>query len=229
MRSILTDVLGEDLETRTLDRLEECAVSAHHRQNEIIYQQGSKPDGIYFIGHGFVLLERASLSGFVTAFRLASGGECFGYRSFCGNEPRSTAARSLTASLTLRVHGPVVDRAMADDSGLGRVLARLLARDEGPKISRTARNARIPVRTRLAYVLAEMTQHLPSSASGEGRYFEFPLSQKDLSNLLDVSPETISRNLHEFENTGLLAIKHGPRRLLVSDWAGLAEIADAAD
>lgn len=229
MRPILTRALGEDVAAHTLDRLEHGVSTVHHRQNEIIYHQGSVADGIYVVGHGCVLLEWMAPNGFVAAFRLASGGECFGHRSFCGSEPRSTVARSVTPSLTFHVPGRILDAAMADDPGLIRALARLLARDSGPKISKIARNGRMPVRIRLAYVLHELTQRLPGSTDHDGDYFEFPLTQKDLSNLLDVSQETISRTLHELESEGLLSLRHGPRRLLVADRAALVELAGSSD
>lgn len=229
MRQILVRCLGEGIERCTLDRLDQCVVTARHRQNEIIYRQGSKADGIFVVGHGCVLLEWTAPNGFVSAFRIASSGECFGHRSFCGSEPRSTMARSVTASLTLRIPGDVLDRAMADDPELVRALARLLARDAGPKISKIARNGRTPVRIRLAHVLNDLVQRLPSSQTDEGESFEFPLTQKDLSNMLDVSQETVSRTMHEFEHSGLLAIKRSPRRLLVPDRAALSEIAGAGD
>ena len=229
MRPILLRSLGERVEARTLDLLDVGSITEHHRQNAVIYRQGSKPDGIYIVGHGCVLLEWTAPNGYVAAFRLASNGDCFGHRSFCGDEPRSTVARSVTPSMTLHVPAAILDEAMAEDPGLIRALARLLAQDAGPKISKVARNGRTPVRTRLAYVLTELAQRLQTSENDEGEYFEFPLTQKDLSNLLDVSQETISRSLHEFEEQNLLTIKHGPRRLLVLDRVALAEIAGSGD
>lgn len=225
MRQILVRSLGERIQARTLDRLDAGVTTAHHRHNEIIYHQGSKANGIYFVGHGCVLLEWAAPNGFVAAFRLASGGECFGHRSFFGGEPRSTMARSITDSLSLHVPGAVLERAMEDDPELIRALARLLACDAGPKISKIARNGRTPVRTRLAYLLIELTQRLQRSDTDDGSCFEFPLTQKDLSNMLDVSQETVSRTIHEFERAGLVSIERTPRRLLVSDRTSLAEIA----
>lgn len=229
MRPILIRALGESIGDATLDRLERSAHAAHHRQNEIIYHQGSGADGVHFVCHGCVLLEWTAPNGYVAAFRLASAGECFGHRSFCGDEPRSTVARSVTPSLTLHVPGGKLNEIMREDPELLRSFLRMLARDAGPKISKIARNGRTPLRTRLAYVLTELTERLQTSTNDEGDYFEFPLTQKDLSNLLDVSQETISRTLHEFESENLLAIRHGPRRLLVSDQARLAEIGGSDD
>ncbi|MDX1610559.1 MAG: Crp/Fnr family transcriptional regulator, partial [Halofilum sp. (in: g-proteobacteria)] len=160
MHAILSHALGDGVNESTLQRLGQGLVASHHRANEVIYRQGSSPDGIYFIGHGCVLLEWTAPNGFVAAFRLASTGEGFGYRSFCGEEPRSTVARSVTSSLTLHVPARALESAMTEDPGLIRALARLLARDVGPKISKIARNGRTPVRTRLAYVLTDLVQRL---------------------------------------------------------------------
>lgn len=225
MRQIFVRSLGPTIQARTLDRLDAGVVTAHHRHNEVVYRQGNKADGIYFMGHGCVLLEWTAPNGFVAAFRLASSGECFGHRSFCGYEPRSTMARSIADSLTLHVPGAVLEEAMKHDPELMRALARLLARDTGPKISKIARNGRTPVRTRLAYLLIELTQRLQVNETGKGKCFEFPLTQKDLSNMLNVSQETVSRTIHEFERAGLVAIERAPRRLVVSDRTALADIA----
>lgn len=229
MRPILIRAFGEDVSNETIDHLEAGLTTERFRQNQIVYHQGADPDGIFVVCHGCILLEWSAPNGFIAAFRLASPGACFGHRSFCADEPRSTVARALSPVLTLHLSRPLLEAVAASNPLIYRALARLNARDAGPRISKVARNGRTPARTRLAYVLSELTEGLQGRSSEDGEVFEFPLTQKDLSNLLDVSHETISRCLHEFQLEGLLMIEHGPRRLLISDRSELARLAGSSE
>lgn len=224
MRPLLLSELGDEIKLDALAVIEHGATPKRFGHNAIIYAQGSPADGFYIVCHGCVLMEWQAPNGFRAALRLASSGQNFGLRSFCAEEPRSTMARSLTATLTLHIASPVIEEAADADPWLFRTLARLVARDAGPQISKIARNGRTPLRIRLAFVLHELTRQLLGRVLERDESFEFPLTQKDLSNLLDVSQETVSRTLHELKHEGLVAIQRGPRRLVIADHAGLIEL-----
>lgn len=229
LRPVLIGALGGELAPETMEILESGARQVRQRANGIVYDQGSAADGLYLVCHGCVLLEWRAPRDFIAAFRLATAHECFGHRSFCAGEPRSTVARSVTSSLLLHLPAHVLEQAAEVNPGLYRRLARILARDSGPKLSKITRNGHTPVRARLAYVLIHLTERLERSEDADGLRFGFPLRQKDLSNMLDVSQETVSRILHDFQQEGLLAIEHNPRRLLLIDRKRVEAIAENAE
>ncbi len=230
MRAVITQALGPDVAGETLSLLDATSDQLRFRPNELVYAQDSAADGIFVVCHGCILLEWKAHNGYVAALRLATAGQSFGHRSFCAGEPRSTEARCVSSALVLHLPSRVICNAASTDPDFYRILARLLGRDEGPKLSKVARNGRTPVRQRLAYVLATLTARLQSSAVDDGTvWFEFPLKQKDLSNLLDVTHETVSRCLHELEHEELLRVEHSPRRLWIRDPAELELIAAGRD
>lgn len=217
--------LAIEADPRAVDVVASRAVRERYRRNDRIYSQGDPADGMHVVGHGCVLLEWYSAHDVLTAFRLAGSGESFGLRSFCANEPRSTTARALTATLTLHVRTPILQEAAAIDPRVYRCFARAVARDRGPEISKVARNGRIPVTVRFASLLVELARHLPRGSGDGTERIDFPVMQKDLAKMLNVKQETVSRALQQFRQAGLVDLGHGPRQLMITDPSRLMELA----
>jgi len=224
MLDMLFRELGTDIAPQAVETIEAGARPRRFSHKETIYLQGEQPDGVYVVAHGCVMLEWEAPNGFLVGFRVAGSGESFGLRSYCGDEPRSTIARTVTDTLTYFLPDAVLTRAGTLDPRLYRGFARILARDIGPQTSKIARNGRMPVSVRLAYVLLNLRQRLQGRTVDGGEHVYFPLTQKDLANLLDVSQETISRTMRDFENDGIISIEHGPRRLVIPPGGRLEEM-----
>jgi len=217
--------LGTKLEAPALDVLQRGAVQRRYASGQTVYFQDDPAHGVHVVAYGCVLLEWRAPDDYLMGFRVASSGDSFGLRSYCAGEPRSTIARAVADTLTVFLRGPVLEQAAALDGRIYRGFARIVASDAGPKISRVTRNGRVPVVVRLAFVVLQLAERLPVSRLGQREHVDFPLQQKDLANLLDVSQETVSRTMRDLEARNLLRIEHGPRELVILDRAGLAAIA----
>jgi CRP-like cAMP-binding protein len=78
--------------------------------------------------------------------------------------------------------------------------------------------------TRLAHFLCEVTYRLQLSGSGARDEFEFPLTQRELADLLGLSSVHVNRTLQVLRGKGLIEL--GQHRLTLRDRAGLYEIAE---
>ena len=78
--------------------------------------------------------------------------------------------------------------------------------------------------TRLAHFLCEVTYRLQLSGSAARDSFEFPLTQRELADLLGLSSVHVNRTLQALRGQGLIEL--GQHRLTLRDRAGLYEIAE---
>ena len=76
--------------------------------------------------------------------------------------------------------------------------------------------------TRLAHFLCEVTYRL--SGGSRRDQFEFPLTQRELGDLLGLSAVHVNRTLQSLRGQGLIELNH--QRLTVRDQAGLYELAE---
>jgi|GEM_PF-4714381 len=226
MLTRFAQILVPDLDARALEVLERGAVKRRYMSREMVYFQGDPPDGVHVVAHGCAILEWRAPNDYLVGFRVASSGDSFGLRSYCAQEPRSTTARAITETLTIYLPRTVLERAAVLDARIYRGFAWMVARDTGPKLSKVSRNGRVSVAVRLAFVLLQLAHRLPVSTANGSERVEFPLQQKDLANLLDVSQETVSRTLRDFESRKLACIERRPRQLVIQDRAGLVAVAE---
>ncbi len=200
-----------------IDRLAASASTVRARRNELIYEQGDPNEGIHLVAHGAVLLEWHRRNGVAVAFRLAVGGDNFGARSFCADEQHAAKARALREALVLHVPRPALLTALRQAPSLWRPLARVVARDVGPQLTKVLRNPHTPARARLAYLLAYLESRLPGRVAQPVGHPDSPLRQRDLAHLLDVTDETISRAVTALEGDGLIRHEAGTGGLEIPD------------
>lgn len=221
---LLADV-GEDA-APVIDRLAPRASMVRAQRNDVLYSQGDPPDGIFVIAHGAALLEWSRLSGIVVGFRLAVAGDNFGARSFCADEARSANARAVRDTLAVILPRSALEEALNSEPRLWRPLARIVARDAGPRLSKIVRNARIPMRARLAYLLDYLEERLAGQIATPVGHHDSPLKQRDLAHLLDVADETVSRGLHSLEGEGLITTDSDTGGITIADRERLVTLFD---
>jgi CRP-like cAMP-binding protein len=78
--------------------------------------------------------------------------------------------------------------------------------------------------TRLAHFLCEISYRLQPTRSGPRDEFEFPLTQRDLADLLGLSSVHVNRTLQVLRSQGIIELSH--QRLTVRNRAGLYEMAE---
>lgn len=79
-------------------------------------------------------------------------------------------------------------------------------------------------RTKVAYLLCELSVRLCQSGSTEAHDFTLPLTQEQISDIIGVTPMHVSRVLKELETDGLIARER--RMIRVLDWNLLASTGD---
>ncbi len=218
-RRLLDELLAEAGEEAAgvVDEVATRARLVRAQRNDVLYEQGDPPQSVFVVAHGAVLLEWARRTGTVVGFRLAVAGDNFGVRSFCADEPRAASARAVRETLAVVVPTEALQRALGREPRFWRSLARIVARDAGPQLSKIVRNGRIPVRARLAYLLDHLDDRLAEQVASPIGHPDSPLKQRDLAHLLDITDETVSRALHALDEEGLVATDPSTGAIRVPD------------
>lgn len=79
-------------------------------------------------------------------------------------------------------------------------------------------------RTKVAYLLCELSMRLSQAEQAGARDFTLPLTQEQISDIVGVTPMHVSRVLKELQSDGLIARER--RMIRVLDWGLLASAGD---
>jgi CRP-like cAMP-binding protein len=82
-------------------------------------------------------------------------------------------------------------------------------------------------RTRIAHVLCELALRLDASGAGDGRNYQFPLTQDQLADATGLTPVHTNRTLQLLRKDGLIALSSSA--LTVLDWERLRDVGDFSE
>jgi CRP-like cAMP-binding protein len=82
-------------------------------------------------------------------------------------------------------------------------------------------------RTRIAHLLCELALRLEASGAGDGRAYQFPLTQDQLADATGLTPVHTNRTLQGLRKDGLIALSAS--KLTVLDWDRLREVGDFSE
>ncbi|WP_139925390.1 Crp/Fnr family transcriptional regulator [Hymenobacter sp. DG01] len=191
-----------------------------YHKGQVIFQQGSRPGGIYCIHQGKVKISKISADGKEQIVRLAKEGDVLGYRSLMMGGNFSTAATALTDCVVCLVPRADFFSIISQNPQFSQALMRLLAQALGETEERLLHTAYKPVRERLAEALLML--HSLFHPGTDAR-FSIPISRDDLAALMGTAKETASRLLSELREEGLVVTQGS--RITVLDVARLRQVA----
>ena len=198
--------LNEEQMEKIMPRIKE----AIFKKNELIYRTGDKSDTLYVVRRGRVKLYRLSASGKEQLIGFLNPGDFTGELALFreGTHGRFAEATMDTECCTITRQDlqefleeyPSIALKMLEE------FSNRIEKSEKQQTSYATEN----VETRIAMFILE------SLESEDATIVEIPMSNKDLASYLGTSPETISRKLNEFENSGLIK-RHSNRKIEVLD------------
>ena len=169
---------------------------------EIVFGQGEAPGGVYCVSRGVIALRAFAPEGRSHLLRLAYPGELIGYRAFLTGREHRTEAQALVPSRVCRVGRRDAEQVI---QAAPEVMARLAMRcaDELDRYQdRVQTMAALPNRDRVLALLEQLMAAHGETRDGR-RHMRLPISRRDMSDMLGVQPETLSRLLGRLAEEGL--------------------------
>lgn len=193
-----------DLNEEQLDLIDKFKQTSDLEAGEIIYQQGTKSEGVYCIQSGLVGIRQLDADGNEALLRLCNPGDTIGYRALLSNSEHTHFAEVLAPSHICFIDRRVVTDLLSQNPNIGeRFLVRSLKELSDVENS-YVRTQNLNVRTRLLHCLMVLFEQYGSKSEKGDYILEIPVSRKDLASLIAVAPESISRTINRLEEDNLV-------------------------
>ena len=211
---ILTHLPAEDLEL-----LDKKALPQEGKRGDILFKQGTYPNGVYLLVSGKVKIYQETLVGQRQTLYIYSDGDLIGYRQFISEEAHPVSAALLEDSRYRHIPGETFRGLLHSSTFFARNVLSALAREFTVWMNRMTVFTQFPVRHRLVLALLILQEQYRMSGSPPG---EITITRTELAEYIGTSLETVVRALNTLKSAHLVEI-HG-RKILLADMTGLMDI-----
>ncbi len=188
-----SEILGLTAGTREIERA----------KGQMLFQKGQYLDGFYVVVNGQIKLAFSSAQGNEKVVALVGAGQCFGEAIMFLEKPSPVFAQALVDSRVLYIAKQSLFAAINSDSAFAyRMLAGLSMRLH----SLIQDVEDYSLRSSTQRVIGFLLQLIGVAASGMVKC-ELPASKHVIASRLNLTPETLSRILHNLAEFGLITVK----------------------
>ncbi len=206
IRQILSRLpLFQELTPEQLAVLEKAAHERRLAKGEMLFQKGDLPKGVFVLVFGQVKLAFPSSQGNEKVVQIVGPRQCFGEAIMFLNRPSPVFAQGLVDSLLLHINsGPVFELLEKDPLFARRMLAGLSMRLHSLVQDVETYSLRSSAQRVVGYLLQQCPQE---GGPCEGPIdISLPTSKQVIASRLNLTPETLSRILHDLSANGLISV-----------------------
>ncbi|GAA0562738.1 Crp/Fnr family transcriptional regulator [Chitinophaga japonensis] len=208
-QSILNNLPAAEYEQLCAHMMEQ-----EYKKGEILFREGTVPQGIFFIKRGKVKKYQVDRDGKEQIFYVANSGELIGYHAILTNERYPDSAAVLEDSTIACIPKEDFLEALERSTVLPQRLLRTLSHEFTVLTNSISILAQRSVRERLAIALIVLREKFKDEAP-PGKDIVINISRKDLANIVGTGDENVTRFLTEFKTAGILDT-HG-RKIMIRD------------
>lgn len=216
--SVLKDLPEKEYELLTARKTEKL-----YKKGEVIFREGSFPDGIFFIAYGKVKKYKLDPDGKEYIIYVANTGELIGYHAVLSEDRYPDSAAALEESNIVFIPRESFLEVLRQSETLNKRLLKTLSHEFAVLANSLSLFAQKSVRERLAVQLIVIREKYKVNFK-PGMAVEINMSRDDLANLVGTARENVVRLLSEFKDKGIIETKG--RKIIVHDVNRLIEIAD---
>lgn len=221
-RYTLAQIFAE-VGAEVLGLLEERASRVVLRKGQSLFAAGDNPRALFAVHLGCLKIVRENPDGESVLLRLVRPGEIVGVREVCLAAVYARSAVALVDTEVFSLDARLCLDLVAREGALGLMFMRMLARELGRLEQRLEAKMHTPAHARVAAVISGLCSLFAKPGT---LVFHPPLSRRDIAELADVTPETVSRAISDLKRMG--AIETQGARFRVLDAAALETAAAAA-
>ncbi|MDD5210031.1 MAG: Crp/Fnr family transcriptional regulator [Elusimicrobiales bacterium] len=175
-------------------------ITNDYKKGNIIFYEGNKPFGVYFLCSGRVKIIRTDAGLHSSIPRVVEAPNLLGDRSFLAGEAYLGTGEALEDCRICFIDGAYFEKLFLEIPQVCRSLVKRLAQELGRAEEQLLDFGFKTVRGRLAKYIHEKT------VSKGSNNIQFPESRGDLAKILGTSPEVLCRLLAEFRKKGWIAV-----------------------
>ena len=185
-------------------------ISVSFKRGETIYRAGDQSNSLYIIHKGKVKIYRLAESGKEQLIRILEPGEFTGELALFTESTHDNYAEAMEHTEICMLNASDLLQFLSKYPSISlKILKEFSHRLDRAEVQATS-FATEDVEKRIALYLAELTDESRSMI------VQLPMSRKDLASFLGTTPETISRKLTSFEESGWI-VQQGQRDIHILD------------
>lgn len=196
---------------------------ARYRKNQILFFEGGTTQHLFALHGGLVKLVKSLENGKDRITRVLFPGEIFGLEALAEQNYPLTAVTLRDCEICAASREEITAFLQSNGDiamGMVRFLVQELARVRTQVTDMSFKDARMKVATLL---LSLVTTEEGGTPGGEARTIILPVSRQEISEILELSPETVSRTLSAFRHEQLIEARG--RHLVIHNMQKLEEVA----
>ncbi|MFA7274509.1 MAG: Crp/Fnr family transcriptional regulator [Crocinitomicaceae bacterium] len=215
---MLTKELFDHLtEKQKIELIEESKLLVFPK-NTVLFAEGSKSAGPFFIEYGTVKRYISGVDGKESIFEILGPGDIFGHRILFTHENHFDSSCSITEVRLKFIPKDLFTRFIVENNEFNKEYINLLSTDGIRHIRHSQVVAQLSLRQRTAFYLLYIQS---KNLNPENRDVE--ISREDLANLLGTVKESAVRILHEFKAEN--ALTSSGRKMTITDMEHMKKVA----
>ena len=196
LRRMFPSLTDEDV-----TRLQEASSVIRLRKGQNLFISGDTPRSIYGVANGCLKIVRESIEGESVITRIVRPGQIVGIREVFGEFKYSRTSVALKESEVFAIDANAARDLIQRVPGISLQFMKIFCTELARMEKRIESDLYRPAKSRVASVIHELF----TVFADEGHTtFEPPLNRRDIAELADVTPETVSRAIAEFRLAGFL-------------------------
>lgn len=195
-----------------------------YKRGQILFQEGSKPQGIYCINTGKIKVYKYASDGKEQIIRIAKPGDFVGYCSLMSGARYPVSAAAIEESTVCLVPKDNILSLFRDNQNFSDGMMQLLCSTIETSYEKMADLAYKPVKGRMAEALLLLNQTFTTDENPKGT---ISITREDLASLVGTVKETAIRMLKEFKDDGL--INTDKTKINITNVEGLVRISRLYD
>lgn len=212
-----------DVELEHLKGMSYRKSCAFFKKGEILFKEGTNPQGVYCIYSGKLKIYKIGDDGKEQIISIGQEGDMLGYRALISDERYPVTAEALEEVKLCVIPKPEFKRLMTESTDFLNHILKEACHELGEMTKYITNLAQKSVRQRLAVTLLKLKDiYQKSSATGEEECIN--LTREDLANFVGTATETVIRLLHDFKEEKLVATQG--RKIKVINTERLIKVAN---
>lgn len=208
---------------------EEYALLIGHAREEkydkgqVIFREGGKPTGIYYIQSGKIKKYKIDNYGKEQIIYVANAGELIGYHALLAAENYSDSATALETCRIIHIPSEDFFEVLNTSAVFSRLLLSILSHEFGVLVNNISVFAQRPVRERVAITLIVLREKFKTGTE-DGLPVVISISRDDIAAMSGTTRENVARFLTEFKNESI--IETIGRKILITNIRKLVAISN---
>ncbi len=165
------------------------------KAGQTIFYEGNVPIGLYVIQNGLVKLQATSSDGSTNTLRLLNAGQALGYRSLFADETYRASAICVEDCTLCFLPKNVLSEIVKSYPQVAMNLLQQLAKDLRTAEDKWINQVNKGAPERVAEAILFLDEH----------FHDQPWTRREIAQWAGTTPETVMRNLSQFEKEGLIS------------------------